>query len=107
MKHYAIVGGCYYSARLAAAEHLKSINRQGRVLMLREIYPGFNMPIGVWFVREQLRAMFKERPLRFTSVEDAVKHAISNLKIPLSEWVKYSYILRSLKDNRSIMDYIV
>ncbi len=106
LKHYAIVGGCYYSARLAATEYLKSINRQGRVLMLREIYPGFNIPIGVWFVREQLRAMFKRRPLKFASVEEAVKHAISKLEIPLNEWVKHSYTLGSLTGNRSIMDYI-
>jgi DNA repair protein NreA len=108
LKHYAIVGGCYYSSRLAACEYLKSINRQGKVLMLREVYPGFDIPIGVWFVREQLRAMFKGKPLRFSSVEDAVKYAMSNLKIPLREWIKRSYMLRQFLDRsaKSLWDYI-
>jgi hypothetical protein len=76
--------------------------------MLREIYPGFDIPIGVWFVREQLRAMFKGKPLRFSSVEDAVKYSMSNLKIPLREWIKRSYMLRQFLDRsaKSLWDYI-
>ncbi|MEO9364591.1 MULTISPECIES: Nre family DNA repair protein [Candidatus Nitrosocaldus] len=93
-KGYARVGGCYYSARLAVAEHLASIRRQARVIMLREIYPGFNIPVGVWFVRENVRAMLKGNVARFTSMDDAIKYAMSMLKIPLEEWARESSMLR-------------
>ncbi len=102
--HYARVGGCYYSARLATAEHLNACKRQGGALLLREIYPGFNLPIGVWFVREQLRAMFKATPMIFNNVRDALNYAMSNLRIPLSKWREHSIILQGLKQRR-IIDY--
>jgi hypothetical protein len=105
MDHYARVGGCYYSARLAASEHLSYMKRQCRVIILREVHTGFDVPIGVWFVREQLRAMFRSEPSRFSSIDDAITYAMSNLTIPLSEWSRYSVILRSLRKGSSIEDY--
>ncbi|RMF29115.1 MAG: hypothetical protein D6752_06495 [Candidatus Nitrosothermus koennekii] len=103
--HYANVGGCYYSARLATAEHLNNIRREASILILREIYPGFNLPIGVWFVREQLRAMFNSKPMIFNNLDDAINYAMSNLKIPLSKWREKSRILQSFKQKR-LIDYL-
>lgn len=103
--HYAKVGGCYYSARLAAAEMLDTLHRHGTVLMLREIYPGFNIPLGVWFVREQLRAMMKSKPYRFSSMERALEFAISNLTIPMHRWVARSKILQDIRFQRKISEY--
>ncbi|MFN4336165.1 MAG: Nre family DNA repair protein [Candidatus Nitrosocaldus sp.] len=105
-KEYARVGGCYYSARLAVSEHLASMKRQARVLMLREIYQGFNIPVGVWFVREHVRAMLKSNGARFTSIDDAIKYAMSILKIPLKEWVRGSHMLRDMKGYQTrLLDY--
>lgn len=103
--HYAKVGGCYYSARLAVAEMLKNMQRQGTVLMLREIYPGFNIPLGVWFVREQLRAMLRSKPYKCSSMEQALDLARSNLTIPLHKWVAKSKILRDIRCQRRISEY--
>jgi len=103
--HYARVGGCYYSARLTAAEALTGLHRQGSVLMLREIYPGFNIPLGVWFVREQLRAMLKSKPQRFSSMEQALEFAMSNLTIPLNKWLQKSRILQDIRYQRRISEY--
>jgi len=105
MDHYARVGGCYYSARLAAAEHLSYMKRQCKAIILREIHTGFNVPIGVWFVREQLRAMFRSEPSRFRSIDDAIAYAMNNLTISLSEWRRHSVMLRSLSKGSSIKDY--
>jgi len=49
---YASMGGCYYSGRLAVLEHLTSIRRQAKVFILREAYPDYILPVGVWQVRE-------------------------------------------------------
>ncbi len=103
--HYARVGGCYYSARLTATEMLSRLQRQGMVLMLREIYPGFNIPLGVWFVREQLRAMLKSRPYRFSSIEEVLEYVMSNLTIPRYKWVAKSRILQG-RYQRKISEYI-
>lgn len=103
--HYARVGGCYYSARLTAAEALTGLRRQGSVLMLREIYPGFNIPLGVWFVREQLRAMLKSSPYRFSSMEQALEFAMQNLTIPLHRWLPKSKILQDMRYQRKISEY--
>src|SRR5256885_1162012 len=56
-KTYAKPGGCYYSARLAVSEYLDGIGRQAGAIMLREIHPGYIMPVGVWEVRERLPAL--------------------------------------------------
>lgn len=103
--HYARVGGCYYSARLTAAEALTGLRRQASVLMLREIYPGFNIPLGVWFVREQLRAMLKSSPYRFSSMEQALEFAMQNLTIPLHRWLPKSKILQDIRYQRKISEY--
>lgn len=103
--HYAKVGGCYYSARLTAAEMLNGLQRQGTVVMLREIYPGFNIPLGVWFVREQLRAMLKSKPYSFSSMEQALEFAMSNLTIPLHKWVAKSRILQDIRYQKKISGY--
>ncbi|MCS7141870.1 MAG: Nre family DNA repair protein [Candidatus Nitrosocaldus sp.] len=96
-KDYAIVGGCYYSARLAVAEHLLALRRQARVLMLREIYPGFNIPVGVWFVRENVRAMLRGRGARFSSMDGALSHAMGMLRIPLRRWRESCHMLRYMR----------
>lgn len=103
--HYAKVGGCYYSARLTAAEMLNGLQRQGTVVMLREIYPGFNIPLGVWFVREQLRAMLKSKPYSFSNMEQALEFAMSNLTIPLHNWVAKSRILQDVRYQKKISEY--
>ena len=103
--HYAKVGGCYYSARLTAAEMLSQIQRQGAVLMLREIYPGFDIPLGVWFVREQLRVMLKSKPHRFSSIEQVFEFVNGNLLIPLHKWIIKSRLLQNVLFQKRISDY--
>jgi hypothetical protein len=104
--HYAKVGGCYYSARLTAAEMLTQLQRQGSVLMLREIYPGFNIPLGVWFVREQLRTMLKSKPYKFSSINEALEFAMNNLTIPLHKWAGRSKILQDIRYQKKISEYL-
>lgn len=103
---YASIGGCYYAARLATAEYLEKISRQAIAIVLREIYPGFDLPIGVWFVREQLRAMYKEKPVRVNSFEEAFKIVEKFSKIGVDLWMKKSYILRKLFKEKKIDEYL-
>lgn len=97
---YPSIGGCYYAARLAAAEALHAMGRQAAAVLWREIYPGFDLPIGVWYVRENVRAMFRERPEKFDDLGEALKFMASQLKLPLDLWYSRSHIVRLLRSAR-------
>ena len=50
--------GAYYAARLGALEYLDRINRQAKVLILRDVKPEYWAPLGVWIIRETVRNGF-------------------------------------------------
>ncbi len=85
------VGG-YYASRLAAAEGLYDMKRQARVIVFREIYEGYIIPLGVWVVRETARHAF-ENMKSFGSLNEALDHIKSRLRVPLNEYLKKSRIL--------------
>ncbi|WP_069806616.1 Nre family DNA repair protein [Vulcanisaeta thermophila] len=94
---YPEIGGCYYAARIAVAEALNAMRRQAAVILWREVYPGFNLPVGVWFVRENVRAMFKGPYMRFDTVDEALRYAGKFLRLPIERWVSRSFVLRRLR----------
>ena len=50
--------GAYYAARLGVLEYLNSIQRQAKVLILRDVRPEYWAPLGVWIIRETVRNGF-------------------------------------------------
>ncbi len=90
---YAGMGGCYYAARLAVTEALERERRQARVLVLREIHRDQIMPLGVWLVRESVRAALRGRPARFDTLEEALEEAGRHLDLPLRFWLRVSETL--------------
>jgi hypothetical protein len=102
---YASVGGCYYSCRLAVSEVLRKERRQASALVLREIHPGYILPVGVWNVRESVRAALKTAPRRFDGFHTALDFAMSQLTIPLRKWRQSSTILKQALFQRKITDY--
>jgi hypothetical protein len=105
-KTYASVGGCYYSARLATAEKLSWERRQAAALLLREIHPGYILPVGVWNVRESVRRAFETAPDKFDSLGAALAHAMKGLTIPLKIWIRNSVMLRQLLLQKRITDFL-
>lgn len=104
-KTYAKPGGCYYSARLAVSEYLDSIGRQAGAIMLREIHPGYIMPVGVWNVRESLRALFKTRFEQFDSMDAAMNHVSTIFEIPKRGWIENSALLQRAYFQRKISEF--
>jgi hypothetical protein len=104
-KTYAKPGGCYYSARLAVSEYLDTIGRQAGAIMLREIHPGYIMPVGVWNVRESLRALFKTPFERFDSMDSAMSHVSSIFEIPKRGWMETSMLLQNAYIQRKISEF--
>ncbi|MEM3073256.1 MAG: hypothetical protein QXK20_00790, partial [Nitrososphaerales archaeon] len=105
-KTYPAIGGCYYSTRLAVAEALNRYGRQATALVLREIYPEYILPVGVWNVRESVRAAFKSKSLIFDTLEDVLKFVKGLLKVPLRSWIEHSVILREALHQKSMKDYL-
>ena len=104
-KTYADVGGCYYACRLAVAEKLNQEGKQASALVLREIHPGYILPVGVWNVRESIRHDLKIQPEKFDNLKAALDYACTKLTIPLRRWVENSTSLRRALFQRKITEF--
>ncbi len=93
-KYAELEGGGYYAARIACIEHLHKIHRQARVIVFREVYEGYNIPLGVWVVRETARQAFKHKPQKFPSLNQALTYINSKLRLPIEKYKKQSTILK-------------
>lgn len=103
---YAGMGGCYYAARLAVSEHLATLQRQAGVVILREVHPGEVMPLGVWNVREHVRAAFQTKPERLASLEEMLTRVQQTLTIPLSRWMRQSHWLSEWRVQRRLEEFV-
>lgn len=90
-------GGGYYASRIACVEKLKEMKRQARVIVFREIGEGYVIPLGVFVVRETARHACKESPMRFASLNEALAYVGARLRMPISEYMKQSKLLRQKK----------
>lgn len=104
-KTYAKPGGCYYSTRLAVSEYLSRIRRQAGAIMLREIHPGYILPVGVWNVRESIRSLLAGNFRAFDTIGRALDYACSNFLIPRSQWIENSELLKQALQQRKITDF--
>ncbi len=91
---YASVGGCYYSTRLAVAEALERMEKQASALVLREIRPGYVLPVGVWNVRESVRAALRTAPTIFDDFQHALHYACMEFRIKPDVWINNSHLIR-------------
>ena len=102
---YASIGGCYYAARLATSEALLRIGRQAGVVVLREVHPGEILPLGVWNVREHVRAALA-RPLEPVSDLGELAERIGGFfTIPRERWLKQSALLSSARTQRRLEEF--
>ena len=104
--NYASIGGCYYAVRLSVTEHLEKIKRQASVLVLREIHPGYIMPVGVWQTREATRNILKQKALKMKSLNEVIEFVKEKMDIPLSVWIKNSWLLKNLLYQKKISSFL-
>lgn len=105
-KEYAQIGGCYYASRMAVNELLTEERRTAGVVIFREAHPGYVMPVGVWNVRENVRAALKMKPFKYDSLEGALSHVDRVMEIPRKMWIANSGVLRDFLTQRRIEDYL-
>jgi DNA repair protein NreA len=104
-KTYAKPGGCYYSTRLAVSEYLSKIRRQSGAIMLREIHPGYILPVGVWNVRESIRSLLAGEFRRFDTVSGALDYACTRFMISRNHWIESSELLKQSMQQRKLTDF--
>jgi hypothetical protein len=104
-KTYAKPGGCYYSTRFAVAEYFSRERRQGGAIMLREIHPGYILPVGVWNVRESIRTLLRGNYRSFDTLSEALEFTCTNFLIQKALWIENSELLKRGFQQRKITDY--
>ncbi len=103
---YASIGGCYYAARLATSEALLSLGRQAGVLVLREVHPGEILPLGVWNVREHVRAAMRAPPQRLSGLPELLERIRTTFAIPLERWKATSALLHDARTQRRLDEWV-
>lgn len=102
---YPDIGGCYFAARLAVSDYLRKERRQACIVILRESHPGYIMPVGVWNVRENVRAALKGEMRKFATLNEALGYISTRLKIRLPDWIANSKLLRDFLFQKRLSDF--
>jgi hypothetical protein len=89
-KNYARIGGCYYSGRNIVGEYLENEQKQASTIIMRETYPGQDMPMGVWLVREMVRKALEFPYMKFDTKQEAWNYISSRLLVKPDYWQKNS-----------------
>jgi len=102
--HPPAIAGAYFSAKLAVAEYLVKHQIQSGVLILREIRPEYAIPVGVWQIREGVRAAMKQKPTLSDSFEKALDVAVQPMSISTKEWLAHGDIIKLMRQ-KTISDF--
>ncbi len=100
-KYAENVEGAYYAGRLAVCEWLYKKKKQARAIILREIRGEYYAPVGVWEVRENVRNAMNKKPLKFSSLAEALDSMRERL-ISNSFWEKNSEFLR-IEESKEVL----
>lgn len=96
---YPDTAGAYFAARLAVAEYLNRLQKQASAIVLREISSQYSIPVGVWQVRQGVRAAMKG-PADFPDHAVALDTVCHHLTISAKEWLAQPGISRILRQSR-------
>ncbi|MFB6218413.1 MAG: DNA repair protein NreA [Halobacteriaceae archaeon] len=93
--------GAYYAARLAVLEHLQTVGRQAKALVLREVSDDYWAPVGVWQVRESVRNAFEGEPGEAERFHGAVETIAPRLPVSLGDLRRKSEMVAGLQSELS------
>ena len=98
------IAGAYFAGRLAVAEHLERRRAQAGALVLREIRPEYAVPVGVWQVREGVRAAMSAGGRPAPGLDEAVEAACAPLGISMGEWLAHGQVMQMARQ-RTLADF--
>ncbi len=106
ISHPPAIAGAYFAAKLGVLEYLSHIQRQAGVLILREISPEYALPVGVWQIREGVRAAMQQMPIMLESFDVALDVATKMTNIATHEWLKHGHIFEMLRQ-KVLSDFVI
>ncbi|MFB6138170.1 MAG: hypothetical protein ABEJ42_07540 [Halobacteriaceae archaeon] len=89
--------GAYYASRLGVLEHLHERGRQAKCLVLREVSDDYWAPVGVWQIRESIRAAFEDAHGEAETFHDAVATVATQLPVGLGRLRQKSDLVAGLQ----------
>lgn len=98
-KGYSIVGGCYYTCKMAVLEAMAREKIQAGVIVLREAYNGY-VPLGVFNVRENVRNAMNQPAKEFEDMKSALAYVSTKLELPVERFVKQSNLLKEVLQSK-------
>jgi hypothetical protein len=111
LDHYPRIAGAYFAAKLAVLEYLTYKKRKCSVLILREIRPDYIIPLGVWQIREGIRAALRSNKdsssnsNSFSDFKTALLYAFNGMRVPLLNWLSHSEIYKNYGKKTLISDF--
>ncbi len=97
--------GAFYAGRLAVLEYLERIKRQASILIVREILPTYDVPVGIWQLREAVRGAFDKLYETFATVDLALNRISGRLQIK-NKWIPKSILLKELKEQTKLKQFL-
>jgi len=92
-KYAEFQAGGYYASRISVVEFLREKKQQAKVIVFREIYDEYSVPVGVWQVRENVKHAFDKKPKEFTSEYEIKKYLTKSMKSNFEKMQSESKIL--------------
>ena len=89
--------GAYYAARLGVLEHLESVDRQAKVLVLREVSDDYWAPVGVWQIPESVRNAFDGAHGQAKTMKGAVEAIVPELPVSMADLRRKSNLVSGLQ----------
>ena len=102
---YAHIGGCYYASRMAVNELLIKEGRTAGAVIMREAHPGYIMPVGVWNVRENVRAALRQPPITSDTLEGLWPKVDSYMDVKKETWMRNSTVIKEWKIQKRLDDF--
>lgn len=96
-KYAETEGGGYYAGRYGVVEALHKLKKQARIVVFREVAPEYQVPVGVWQVRESVRNAFATPPFKTSDFKEAIAELKRRLKKPWQKYTEKSQILNQKK----------
>ena len=104
LDHPPSIAGAYFAAKLAIVEYLSKNKIQSGAIILREIRPEYSIPVGVWQIREGIRAAMKKKPFIADNFDHAITLASKMMSVSKSEWLSHADIGKLMRQ-KTISDF--
>ncbi|MHA1728299.1 MAG: hypothetical protein ACTSWY_06165 [Promethearchaeota archaeon] len=110
-KYASNITGAYYAARKEITEFLYRNHRQARCIVFREIQGGYIVPLGVWVIRETVRNALMDgfsgqNVKKIDNLQTALERVNEEFSLPLGHWLQASKLLKYIKKQRRIDEWI-